>query len=405
MIPENNLLNSKRTIISKNDKVKYNKSFNTPRSKSININNNINNILRNNHNINKKNLSQKKNVEFKRYIKKDEKINLKYNEEKKYITEKRERNEYSEYNKYNQKSYDIYNHKRKKVQLDNDKYDKFYKDMNKYKKNYSYSKTSKNLNFEYTFQKKTYPKIEEEDYKYLRKDTFKRISNKMTTTLRKQFMIDKEVTLRKDFEPKYKFISYEFTPYNITSNTIKEKRSIEPINNFFKFNALTFLNKDYSILSKVIPIEEENSFKAKKEDFNYLEINIQNKDNKNVIKALSNFMKNFKDKIKKKYGQTRIKVKFLEEKDLSFKICYQIPKMDFNFNGIEFFDDNFEKKAKNNREFDIAVKLIEGDKSLYSSNKINQYFLIFNGISVDKEDFYENLMILKTIALDLLLKK
>ena len=32
---------------------------------------------------------------------------------------------------------------------------------------------------------------------------------------------------------------------------------------------------------------------------------------------------------------------------------------------------------KNKQEFEIKVELIDGDKSLFEKNKINQYYLIF----------------------------
>ena len=44
---------------------------------------------------------------------------------------------------------------------------------------------------------------------------------------------------------------------------------------------------------------------------------------------------------------------------------------------------------------------MEGDKNIFLTNKINEYYLIFNGISVDKEDFYEHLNILKEIVKNL----
>ena len=75
--------------------------------------------------------------------------------------------------------------------------------------------------------------------------------------------------------------------------------------------------------------------------------------------------------------------------------------MDINLDDIEFLDDEFEDKIKNPQEFAIKVELIEGDKNTFLINKINEYYLIFNGISVDKEDFYEHLNILKEIVKNL----
>ena len=76
-----------------------------------------------------------------------------------------------------------------------------------------------------------------------------------------------------------------------------------------------------------------------------------------------------------------------------------------DYDKIQFLDDEFENKVKNIQKFEIKVDLVEGDKSFYSLNKINQYYLIFSGISIDKEEFYEQLKILKEISIDLLLNK
>ena len=86
-----------------------------------------------------------------------------------------------------------------------------------------------------------------------------------------------------------------------------------------------------------------------------------------------------------------------EEKDTSFKICYKIPPIDFDFAEIEFLDEIFESKVKNPQIFEIEVGLTE---ELDNSKK---YYLIFVGNDVDKEDFYEHLGILKNIAKSLLL--
>ena len=147
--------------------------------------------------------------------------------------------------------------------------------------------------------------------------------------------------------------------------------------------------------------KEENSFKPRKDDFNYMKINIKNNENEDINQALIIFIQKLKDKIKQKYEQIDIKINFKEEKDRSFNIFYQIEPMDINLDDIEFLDDEFEDKIKNPQEFVIKVELIEGDKNIFLTNKINEYYLIFNGISVDKEDFYEHLNILKEIVKNL----
>ena len=132
-----------------------------------------------------------------------------------------------------------------------------------------------------------------------------------------------------------------------------------------------------------------------------MKINIKNNENEDINQALIIFIQKLKDKIKQKYEQIDIKINFKEEKDRSFNIFYQIEPMDINLDDIEFLDDEFEDKIKNPQEFAIKVELIEGDKNTFLINKINEYYLIFNGISVDKEDFYEHLNILKEIVKNL----
>ena len=160
--------------------------------------------------------------------------------------------------------------------------------------------------------------------------------------------------------------------------------------------------KEEFIKHNKINAKEENFFMPRKDDFNYLKINIKNNENKDINKALYNLMKKLKDKIKQKYEQNGISVVFDEEKDNSFNIFYLIePPVYINFDNIEFLDDDFEKKIKNFQKFEIKVELIEGDKNMFSINKINEYYLIFKGISVNKEDFYEQINILKEIIKDL----
>ena len=193
---------------------------------------------------------------------------------------------------------------------------------------------------------------------------------------------------------------------NIGKNLdLKNSESDKNLNYYFMNYKLSPLdqkqNKFFFDIKSII--EESNSFKPRNDDFNYLQINIKNDENKDIKKAVINLMKNLKAKIKEKYNKTEIKVDFKNEKDFSLEICYQIPPIIMDYDKIQFLDDKFENKVKNIQKFEIKVDLIEGDKSSYSLNKINQYYLLFNGVSVDREDFYEHLKILKDISIDLLL--
>ena len=145
-------------------------------------------------------------------------------------------------------------------------------------------------------------------------------------------------------------------------------------------------------LNKIAKINLDNKIKPKKGDFNYLEINIiNNNQNKDVKGELKNLLKDFIQKIKS--NVTKENDIYIEnEKETSFDICYKIYSdfycFDYEYNKILFLDEKYEKKIKNDREFKIKVKLIEGNNS-------NQYYLIFEGVSVDKEEFYEQVKSLK----------
>ena len=163
-------------------------------------------------------------------------------------------------------------------------------------------------------------------------------------------------------------------------------------------------NKKYNITKEEFK-HKETFYKPEKEDFNFLEINIKNNDNKDINKPLINFITKLKEKIIEEYNRIKIKINIKEDKDFSFIICSEFKITFFEGDEIEFLDDNFEKKVNNSQKIEIKVELIEGDKNLYLINKINQYYLIFSGIEMEKEDFYEHLIRLKKISKNLLLKK
>ena len=152
------------------------------------------------------------------------------------------------------------------------------------------------------------------------------------------------------------------------------------------------------------PREEKHIFRPRKDDFNYLKISIKNTENKDINQAVINFMKVFKNDIKEYYAMNDININFDDIKDLSFKICYEIPPIHFDDeDDIEFLDEDFEQKVKNSQNFEIKVELLEGEDN--KNPFINTYFLVFRGISIGKEDFYDYLKILKDIAKNSLKKK
>ena len=154
-----------------------------------------------------------------------------------------------------------------------------------------------------------------------------------------------------------------------------------------------------------LSINDEKYFKPRKDEFNYLEINIENKENKDINEAINTFIQDLKIKIIEKHEDKGINVEIKEEKGTSFKIIYEIEPKNFGNIDIEFLDEHYEKKIKNVQKFEIKVELIEGNKDLITLKKIYQYYLFFNGITIDKEDFYEILKFLKEIAKAVLLNE
>jgi len=173
---------------------------------------------------------------------------------------------------------------------------------------------------------------------------------------------------------------------------IKEKNEAIDINQ---------INNDFNNLS----MNDKKLFTPRKDEFNYLKIDVLNHNNKDIDKAMSTFMRDLKYSIRENYEDTDIKINFKDVKDNSFTIEYGIPPIQFNCDDIVFLDEDFEKKVKNSQKFEIKVELVEGDKSLFYKQKINQFYLVFKGDNVDKEDFYEILTILKNIAKKILINE
>ena len=154
------------------------------------------------------------------------------------------------------------------------------------------------------------------------------------------------------------------------------------------------INNDFNKLS----MNDKNMFIPGKDDINYLKIDVMNPKNKDIDKAMLNFMKDLKYNIRENYEDTNISINFKENKDESFIIEYGIPAIKLDYDDIIFLDENFENKVKNGQNFEIKVKLVEGDKSLFDKQKINQFYLVFEGNNIDYEDFYEFVKTLKNIA-------
>ena len=179
-------------------------------------------------------------------------------------------------------------------------------------------------------------------------------------------------------------------------------------NNYKKDNALYLYNQKKSYFRNNIYAfnKAKNESKPKKGDFNYLEINIKENNiykDEDINKVLRNFIRNYMKKIKENYSFSNRRIDFNNITDFSFNLDYDIFPIDINIDidELNFLDEKYEEKIKNLQTFKIKVELIKGNV-----NNINghQYYLIFNGVNIDQEDFYEELKILKKSAKSLLIK-
>ena len=153
-----------------------------------------------------------------------------------------------------------------------------------------------------------------------------------------------------------------------------------------------------------VEIVKRQSFKPRKEDFNYLDINFVNKEYMEIVESMANFLEELQNEIKKHYEGTNIKVGFYDFEVNSFSILLGINPNDLNYEEIEFLDEKFEKKFNTNKTMEIKVEFMEGEKILDKEFGINeQYYLVFTGDQNEKEDFYDQVFNLKNLAKILLL--
>ena len=176
-----------------------------------------------------------------------------------------------------------------------------------------------------------------------------------------------------------------------------------PYNRYLNNKKMSDFGHNISTFKKV-----KNESKPNKSDYNYLEINIkENNLNKNedINKALKNFIKNYTKKIKENYSLSNIRIYLNNITDFSFDIEYDIYPLNIDIDELTFLDEKYEEKIKNLQIFKIKVELIKGDNNILNNN-INryQYYLIFNGVNVEQEDFYVQIKILKNMAKSLLIK-
>ena len=160
--------------------------------------------------------------------------------------------------------------------------------------------------------------------------------------------------------------------------------------------------------------DKENISTLKKSELNYLLILINNNNQNNNIKnALNNIIQSFKKEILNYYSSLdNIKINIEKETNTSFDIMYQINPVklynDDEESDLIFLDEDFEQNIKSGKKFYIKFKIIEDAKnnSLHSfMNNTYQYYFIFNGFNLDKEEFNEHVTILKNIVKDILKRR
>ena len=185
--------------------------------------------------------------------------------------------------------------------------------------------------------------------------------------------------------------------YNISSNKSNNNDDLYLINlqKFVKEKGIKVVNKI------------KNESKPKKYDFNYLEIIIKNNDNidnNKIDEALNKFIKNYIEKIKSNFSNTNIEIYINNIKNFSFNINYNILSIKIDDDDeIIFLDEKYENTIKNGDKYEIKVELIKGK---YNNNNLTyQYYLIFKPYGINQEDFYEQIKILKNLAISLLNKK
>ena len=196
--------------------------------------------------------------------------------------------------------------------------------------------------------------------------------------------------------------------YNISSNKSNNNNDLYLIN-LNNNNDLYLINLQKFVKEKGIKVVNKikNESKPKKYDFNYLEIIIKNNDNidnNKIDEALNKFIKNYIEKIKCNFSNTNIEIYINNITNFSFNINYNILSIKIDDDDeIIFLDEKYENTIKNGDKYEIKVELIKGK---YNNNNLTyQYYLIFKPYGINQEDFYEQIKILKNLAISLLNKK
>ena len=250
--------------------------------------------------------------------------------------------------------------------------------------------------------KKVYHKKFEDDL-IIKRSIEKEIRANEKLIGRKQEKEENEVKLRTEEEGKI-IIAEEKSKIN--SNIIeKEIETNKNINPEEMENKIDLNFKEIEIEKQTLNLNKEknNFYKPKKCNINYLKVIFKNIEIKFKSNAIRIVMKRLKEKIKEKYDKTKIKIYLEDIADNEFMIYYVIPPISLDIDDIDeikFLDEEFLKRVELSKIFEIKIELLEGIENFNSNNNNHQYYLIFNEFSCNKEEFYEQLKLLKKIAID-----
>ena len=172
----------------------------------------------------------------------------------------------------------------------------------------------------------------------------------------------------------------------------KDNMDMIKYNNMTNNYNMDYFNKNISLNQRM-----QNYLKSKITKNNYyniLELNIKNfyKTEQEIKSALIFFMRTFRDELLNNFN---IHSNYVNEENISFNINGFIQPFNYDdYDEIIFLDEKFEQIAKYGIKYQIEVKIIK--------KFIDKYYMIFNGINIDKEYFYRYIKDFKVIAKTLL---
>ena len=202
----------------------------------------------------------------------------------------------------------------------------------------------------------------------------------------------------------FPMLNYNFNNMNNTNQMLYNNTMNNQMNYLgFNNNLMSYKNNNNFDMAKydnnkmnnyIMNKYNENIFPSQR-DFNILELYIKNYEKEeNIKKALIKFLEAFRNQIKNKFTR----VDFINKETLSFNINGFIPPINYeDYDEIIFLDEKYEKLGKFGIIYLIKVKLIQ--------NLTDKYYMVFEGVNIDKEYFYRYIQDFKNIIKILLKDK